>query len=227
MDAELRDALSRSFGPEAVRTKKGQGGRAMDYVSHGMVTKRLNDVAPDWTAEMIERWITETNGTLHCLGGIMRMTIGGVTREEAGGPTRLTTLADDLKNTYSDCLKRCAMRFGVALDMWESADENDEDAQGQQQQQPPARQSRTSPHSSPSPQPAPQPPVAAGTLYSKEEFDGVIDKAWEMAEDGKHLGDIRDYLNKSRHGMSREQRNEAMAALNGIEEKYPPLAAVK
>jgi hypothetical protein len=79
---------------------------------------------------MVERFIVGDGDKLHCLGGVMRLTIGGVTREEAGGPARLTTLADDLKNTYSDCLKRCAMRFGVALDLWESAEENDEDAQG-------------------------------------------------------------------------------------------------
>ena len=132
MNRELQDALSKPFGHEAIRQKRGQGGRTMDYVSHGMVTKRLNDIAPDWTAEMVERYVVETDGKLHCLGGVMRLTIGGVTHEEAGGPARLTSLADDLKNTYSDCLKRCAMRFGVALDLWESAEENDEDAQGEQ-----------------------------------------------------------------------------------------------
>lgn len=129
MTAELRDALRKPFDPGVVREKKGQGGRMMDYVSHGAVTKRLNDVAPGWKAVMVERYITGEGDKLHCLGGVMQMTIAGVTREEAGGPTRLGTLADDLKNTYSDCLKRCAMRFGVALDMWESAEENDEDAQ--------------------------------------------------------------------------------------------------
>lgn len=128
MTEELIKALSRPFAGEAVRQKRGQGNRMMDYVSHGMVTKRLNDVYPGWHAEMVEKWIVGDGDKLHCLGGVMRMTIGGVTREEAGGPTRQGTLADDLKNTYSDCLKRCAMRFGVALDMWESAEENDEDA---------------------------------------------------------------------------------------------------
>lgn len=130
MNDEQRAALARPFSGEMVRQKKGQGGRLMDYVSHGGVTKRLNDAAPDWTAVMVERWIVGDGDKLHCLGGVMQLTIGGVMREEAGGPTRLATLADDLKNTYSDCLKRCAMRFGVALDMWESAEEDDEDAQG-------------------------------------------------------------------------------------------------
>jgi hypothetical protein len=129
MDDKTRDALSKPFTGDIVRQKKGQGGRLMDYVSHGGVTKRLNEVAPDWEATMVERFIVGDGDKLHCLGGVMRLTIGGVTREEAGGPARLTTLADDLKNTYSDCLKRCAMRFGVALDLWESAEEHDEDAQ--------------------------------------------------------------------------------------------------
>lgn len=125
----MQDALSKDFGPEAVKYKPGRGGSGkLAYVSHGMINKRLNDVDPDWHAAMVERWITEAGGALHCLGGVMRLTVGGVTREEAGGPARLTTLADDLKNTYSDCLKRCAMRFGVALSLWESAEEGDEDA---------------------------------------------------------------------------------------------------
>jgi hypothetical protein len=189
MDDKTRDALSKPFTGDIVRQKKGQGGRLMDYVSHGGVTKRLNEVAPDWEATMVERFIVGDGDKLHCLGGVMRLTIGGVTREEAGGPARLTTLADDLKNTYSDCLKRCAMRFGVALDLWESAEEHDEDAQPE---------AAASPAPRPQERPAlapPAAPVANGQpALALADADDVIAKAKDLARSEYKVAEVYKFV---------------------------------
>ena len=91
----------------------------------------------------------------------------------------------------------------------------------------PARQSRTPNTSVQAPRPAPQPPAPAGTPYTKQEYDAVIDEAWGMAEDDQPLGAIKDMLNKCRHRMTQEQRKEAMGALTAIAQKYytPAVAA--
>jgi len=207
----MQDALSKDFGPEMIRYKPGRGGSGkLPYVSHGAVTKRLNDVDPDWYPEMVERWITETGGALHCVGGVMRLTVGGVTREEAGGPARLTTLADDLKNTYSDCLKRCAMRFGVALSLWESAEENDEDAQ-------PApdtpRPSSVQPRPAERAQQAPQP-------FSAGEYEDLIKKAWSFVRIDQYAEAIR-VLRESRERMTTDQMDDTKEELKRMKAWTP------
>ncbi len=224
MKREMQEQLSRDFGPEAIRQKKGQGGRLMDYVSHGMVTKRLNDVDPDWQCEMVERWITDTNGTLNCRGGVMRLTVGGVTREEAGGPARLTTLADDLKNTYSDCLKRCAMRFGVALSLWESAEENDDDAMpyikgaegvGPWDKDIPATpraptQQRPAERAQQSPQP-----------FTAGQFMEVIDTARALRLGGDDYPSVVAYFQANRARMTKDQFEDSKEELKRIKAWTP------
>ena len=212
----MQDALSKDFGPEMIRYKPGRGGSGkLPYVSHGAVTKRLNDVDPDWYPEMVERWITETGGALHCVGGVMRLTVGGVTREEAGGPARLTTLADDLKNTYSDCLKRCAMRFGVALSLWESAEENDEDAQGAQD--------------APRPDSAPQRPAqevseasppAVVTLTEPQKK--TLADAWDMAEARDTYGAVKALILTLETNATPEQWIEIKRQFVGVRSKHYP-----
>jgi hypothetical protein len=124
--------LARPFPPEKVKQKRGQGGRTMDFISHGLVTERLNDADPSWASRVLaEHTYTDPQtGRLHCEGVTIELTVLGVSRVEAGGPQRQDGFANEIKNAYSDALKRAAMRFGVALGMWESLidAEYDEDA---------------------------------------------------------------------------------------------------
>jgi hypothetical protein len=130
MDSKMRDALAKPFPPEKVKKKRGQGNRMMDYISHGLITERLNDVDPEWSWRPIQTYTyADASGRIHCEGVEVELTIGGVSRVEAGGPQRQDGFANEIKNAYSDALKRAAMRFGVALHMWESLvdAESDED----------------------------------------------------------------------------------------------------
>ena len=125
------ETLSAAFDRSLIRMKPGGKRPATPYISHGLVTKRLNDVTPDWTSRVVEmHTYVDGNGVLQCAGVTLELTIPGVgSRQEFGTSANRNGFGADAKNAMSDALKRCAMRFGVALDLRESAEENDEDAQ--------------------------------------------------------------------------------------------------
>lgn len=130
MDDAIRKKLEKAFPPEKIKTKPGQGGRKMSYISHGLVNERLNDADPGWSSKTVAvHTYTAPDGVLHCAGVTIELTVGGVTRAESGGPQRQDGFANEIKNAFSDALKRAAMRFGVALGMWETLvdAEGDED----------------------------------------------------------------------------------------------------
>lgn len=122
-------ALNANFPPNKVKIKPGPGGRKLKFISHGLVTERLNEAAPGWTSEITQtHTYTDQQGKLHCAGVQIRLClyrdgfeegVSLVCREEAGGPSRVEDFANEVKNACSDALKRAAMRFGVALSMWE------------------------------------------------------------------------------------------------------------
>lgn len=116
----LIDALSNRFPENLVQWKPGNGRRPdLAYVSHALVTERLNHLAPGWSMVVKEVHTFTANNTLHCAGVTVSMTIDGITREEMGGPQRMEDFASECKNAMSDAVKRCAMRFGVALYLWD------------------------------------------------------------------------------------------------------------
>lgn len=132
MKKEIQTALEKPFPPDKVKTKPGRGrdGGRLSYISHGLITERLTDADPAWSSERIAtHTYTGADGLLHCAGVEIALTVGGVTRVESGGPQRQDGFANEIKNSYSDALKRGAMRFGVALANWESLidAEGDED----------------------------------------------------------------------------------------------------
>lgn len=86
---------------------------AIDYVSHGNTTDRLLQADPNWEGgpllDAAGHPVTTSAGD--DIGVFYRLTVGGVSRIEWGE-------GSDLKAALSDGLKRAAMRFGVALDLW-------------------------------------------------------------------------------------------------------------
>jgi hypothetical protein len=115
-DQMVRDWLRKPFKPEqigklaAVRDKQtGKVKRpALDYVGHAAVSDRLNRIAPDWSYTVDREWHLETTNTFWVRG---TMTIGGVSRPEYGD-------GDDPKEAIGNFIRRGAMRFGVAIDLW-------------------------------------------------------------------------------------------------------------
>lgn len=161
-------ALSEPFERSLIRMKPGGKRPATPYISHGLVTKRLNDVCPGWTSRLVEMHAyVDGNGVLQCAGVTLELTIPGVgSRVEFGTSANRNGFGADAKNAMSDALKRCAMRFGVAIDLWEKMDEDDEDAQTvtpQERRPAPSRPAprQTAPVAAPyrvEPEPAPEAP---------------------------------------------------------------------
>ena len=83
---------------------------ALDYVNHAHVTNRLNQYAPDWSYTLDEMF---TQGGECWVRGTM--TIYGSSRVEFGkGKNPLEAM--------SHFIRRAAMRFGVATDLWAKED---------------------------------------------------------------------------------------------------------
>src|SRR6266542_1606373 len=137
LDAATRDALRKPFQPNEISKLPGTAKRPpLDYVGHAAVTNRLNNAAPDWTysIERVEvrgtiervgderRFVSSEDGLPHVVAVFGTMTIGGVTRQEVGEVDSFTTYGLELKNAISDFIRRGAMRFGVALDLWSKED---------------------------------------------------------------------------------------------------------
>lgn len=99
----------------------------LDYVGHAEVTARLLDVDPEWSWEP---FATDPDGLpLVAIRGDeaelwIRLTINGITRPGVGSAA--ADHSDLAKNLVSDALRNAAMRFGVALELWSKAGDDEE-----------------------------------------------------------------------------------------------------
>lgn len=125
--------LREDFPPEVIgklpRWDKDKNERIfLDYVGHATVTIRLLDVDPYWNWKPL---ITREDGAIvfdvvdgHRVGLWIQLTVLEVTRLGYGsvGPgTR-----DEVKQLIGDAIRNGAMRFGVALPLWEKHREEEE-----------------------------------------------------------------------------------------------------
>lgn len=123
-DMMTRDKLREPFDPKLIsqlpRTNKRP---ALDYVGHAAVTDRLNSAAPGWTmGEPVFTTVMGTDGLPHVMAVICPMTIGDTTRWEVGAVDSPSSYGQEAKEAMSDWVRRAAMRFGVALDLWSKED---------------------------------------------------------------------------------------------------------
>ncbi len=209
MKIEDYHALVKAFDPGVVRKKPGQGGKKMDYVSHGSVTERLNQVDPDWSMDTRATYTyAGKDGRLHVEGVEIALTVCGVTRVEAGGPQRQDGFANEIKNAYSDALKRAAMRFGVALTIWESSVEAQYDEDVNPDYEPPA----------PAPRQTPQEPQNAAETTTIQER--TIAEAWDMASEAQPYPAVVNHLRQLQADASPDQWTAIKRALAAIKAKH-------
>ncbi len=103
--------LRERFPDDLIQTLPATAKRpAQDYVGHAAVTDRLNEAAPGWSSEVLDRFVADGDCWV-----LLKMTIDGVSREEYGD-------GRDPKSAIGNALRRCAMRWGVALDLWSKAE---------------------------------------------------------------------------------------------------------
>jgi len=130
-DAEndFRDKLMAFQEPipkEKIKSRVGWSDRSgnehrVDYVEWHYVADRLDVIAPLWSSEI--KSLTFSNGMAIC---ILALTIDGVTREGLGiGGADSET---GLKKAEHDALKRAAVKFGVARELYSKEGEIDERA---------------------------------------------------------------------------------------------------
>lgn len=110
-DKVMREGLRKKFPKDQIGTLPATQKRpALSYIGHAAVVDRLNEVAPDWFYVIDQ---TFDHGGQFWVRGTM--TIGGVSRPEYGD-------GDDPKDAIGNFIRRGAMRFGVALDLWSKED---------------------------------------------------------------------------------------------------------
>lgn len=96
------------------RNHKPTNGGHVDYVGHAAIVSRLLEVDPEYEFKALAH---DADGIpiVGSAGLWGQLTVLGVTREEFGS-------GGTMKATLSDTLKRCAMRFGCAIDLWAKED---------------------------------------------------------------------------------------------------------
>lgn len=197
------ERLREPFPPERVLKLPATGKRPeLDYVSHADVTDRLLAADPEWTwtwgvedpvtgrpskelslvreGDEVALWMALT------VGGVTRRDVGYATVVEYGRDGNSYARSEAMKHAVSDALRRCAMRFGVALDLWMKA----ESPQGNGQ----AASGAVYGHAVPCPQcgkPLRQRKGAKGPFIGCSGYpnctftaDGTLAEMFERAEDG-------------------------------------------
>lgn len=118
MTPEQQAALLKPFPPSQIQ-QLPKGGVKLDYVGHAHVTQRLLEVDPEWTwqpAAMDARGLP----LLDDEGGLwIYLTVGGVVRMGYGEASGGYSHADKVKAAIGDAIRNAAMRFGVALALWQ------------------------------------------------------------------------------------------------------------
>ncbi len=118
-----REVLCRPFPAEAVRTRPGAHGKTVSYVDIAAVITRLNEGCDAWSFEVVSHKVEADEvivlGKLTA-DGVVKMAFGGsaISLDKEG---KAVSIADDLKASSSDSLKKCASLLGVALEMYGGA----------------------------------------------------------------------------------------------------------
>lgn len=136
MEQEIQDILNREFKPEDIN--KDHGG--FEYVKPHLIIGRLNEAMPgEWAYQLEERIVTDDE--IIQFGKVGRKDDSGewVWRSNCGGkqrryykdaphtPENYVNVINDYKSAVSNCLKRCAMLWGVALHLYGETEQSDED----------------------------------------------------------------------------------------------------
>lgn len=134
MEVDLTQ-LSAPFDKRFIETVR-KGNRSESYVNHAVVTGRLNRVlgVDGWEFRITQvETYNGPDGAPHVAFVVAELSLNmGVRRQEIGVPSNVvveerkqgdrtvypTTVQDEIKTAVSDALKRCAMRFGVAIQLW-------------------------------------------------------------------------------------------------------------
>lgn len=114
---EIFDALAAPFGPDQVKSRVGQNGKVLHYITARTARQRLNEVLgpENWQCkiEASERWV-KCSLTVAIPGlDTKAHPYGTITREALGGYPNMPTEEDKVKGGDSDAFKRACALFGI------------------------------------------------------------------------------------------------------------------
>lgn len=132
--------LEEPFDQSIIKTRPGNFGQTLAYVSGNEYIKKLNAaLGGNWGFEIVEHNINETEvlvlGKLTCLNGlVVKMAFGGssITLNKETG--EIVSIVDDLKAASTDALKKAASLLGVGLHLYEENGQNTEKGNGKESQ---------------------------------------------------------------------------------------------
>lgn len=124
----IQQILNQQVPNEAIQTRPGKSGKTFDYVSHGYVTRVLNDAfGHKWSGKVVPGTV-QIGETGVLVLYELTVWIGGqeIVKVEPGWKEYITnyqgdrvmSLGDTVKSAVSDGLRRCAMRLGVGLNLY-------------------------------------------------------------------------------------------------------------
>jgi hypothetical protein len=123
MEESIRKALSAPFPTDAVKNRRGNFGKPINYVEGNAVIARLNDsFGGDWSFAIVETRTLSTHEVL--VHG--RLTALGIVKEAFGKSSpaisrdtgEVLSEADAYKAAATDALKKSATLLGVALSLY-------------------------------------------------------------------------------------------------------------
>lgn len=126
--ASQRKTINLHTPPEFIKERKGKGGKTFRYVEGGYVIARLNEIFSPvgWDFAVVDERVETKEVVVRGKLTIKDYKTGySVSKTQYGTKERYieVPLGDTLKAASTDCLKKCASMFGVALDVyWQDLD---------------------------------------------------------------------------------------------------------
>jgi len=121
---EIMDALGKPFDESLIKTRDGNFGKTIRYVSPNEIIRRLNEVLQGrWSFEILSETITENSEVIVkgrlSVGSIIKCSFGTVEIKHKKGTGEIVSLGDDYKAAATDAFKKAATQLGVPLELYE------------------------------------------------------------------------------------------------------------
>ena len=112
---KLRLVLDKYAVPDPkIVGKLPRGNIQLDYVGHAEITRILTEIDPLWKLEPLKidddglPGYRVENGMAHMMGALTRLGVGSAPHNKQ----------DLFKELWSDLIRNCSMRFGIAVSLW-------------------------------------------------------------------------------------------------------------
>jgi hypothetical protein len=120
--------VSQTIPPSAIKNRKGKGGKTFSYLPHAWVTRTLNDALSfRWSFEILPGSVVISKAGVYLLGKLTIHLPDGTVIVKQGHGWKATVpnmeLGHMILSAESNCINRCAMRFGIGLDLYATEDE--------------------------------------------------------------------------------------------------------